>query len=241
MANEIYPVAAPTGLSLRAVITQSGYVWSVTTGAWVALASATFANSLVTLTESGATGIYGGDLPSGLSSAYGYGVLLYKSTATGFDANSTDFIGEGAIEPSQAPLTPPYTGTLPADDLPDGVFEPIPSLENVTAAEVILQARGLIADEVATYRWGDAKLLGFVGDALCECRRVRPDLFFDNGAIADALIPGSLSDALQFGFEQRSGLAHYVAWRALSEDGADTSNREQAKSCRQVFDLMLAQ
>lgn len=53
----------------------------------------------------------------------------------------------------------------------------------MTPADVIAEVRPLLQDTVATYRYSDAVLLGFVNDTLTRMVTLRPDLFTTVGEI----------------------------------------------------------
>ena len=85
MANEIYPVIYSSGATLIAVLlNDAAQARDVSSAAWVALASATFANCKFSLTEIGTTGVYAANLPSGVDATGDYTALVYLSTATAF-------------------------------------------------------------------------------------------------------------------------------------------------------------
>lgn len=95
---------------------------------WVALSSATFSECSLTLVQEGSTGIYYGDLPSGLSAARRYQLLVYASTDTAF----SDGPLTGEYAPENEPVnTVQLSGSGPAAD----------NLE--TAALAYSTARGL--------------------------------------------------------------------------------------------------
>lgn len=53
----------------------------------------------------------------------------------------------------------------------------------MTPAEIIAEARPLLQDTTATYRYSDTVLLGFVNDVLKRCALFRPDLFTTIGNV----------------------------------------------------------
>lgn len=99
----------------------------------------------------------------------------------------------------------------------------------MTAQEVVTSARYLLDDTTATYRWDNTRLLEYVNDGVRDLVRHRPDLLLDTDHTLKTVSDKNLTDTLILGAGMRQALAYYTASRALSEDGADTSNLQRGE------------
>lgn len=100
----------------------------------------------------------------------------------------------------------------------------------MTAANVIADVRAMLHDlEEASYRWSDALLMQFITWSEQEVRRLRPDLFYNaSDAIAEPVAITSTSDTLTLNDTSREVVSNLVAYRALSQDTADSENTSMA-------------
>ena len=108
------------------------------------------------------------------------------------------------------------------------------------ASAIINRARLMLADTVATYRWSDATLIIYVNDAVDALTGRRPDLLMEDfGTSAEAI--KALADvvattgAIDLPDSTTEAMAHYVAYRALEADSADTANVNNADRHYQSF------
>jgi hypothetical protein len=83
MPNELGPIRS-TGKAVIINPDNDIQCRNVTTGTWVAMASATFSDCAIALAQDGTTGNYYADLPAGTDATRKHTFLLYSSTATEF-------------------------------------------------------------------------------------------------------------------------------------------------------------
>jgi hypothetical protein len=91
-----------------------------------------------------------------------------------------------------------------------------------TVQHVIDEARVLLLDTVAPYRYGDAELIRALNIAVLEARRLRPDLFLQT---FNAL-PSYTGAGNTFGIEPmyRPSFVYYVVGRAQLRDDEATQD-----------------
>lgn len=99
----------------------------------------------------------------------------------------------------------------------------------MTAQQVVTAARYLLDDTETTYRWDNTRLLQYVNDGVFDLVRRKPELLLSGDHTLRVVTEKNLSDTLIVGTGQRQALAYYTASRALSEDGADTTNLQRAE------------
>ena len=106
------------------------------------------------------------------------------------------------------------------------------TISTATTDTVYNRARMLLRDTRAgEYRWTDTTMAAYLADALRELDERRPDLrLTDAGAMQSAVtdIPDGMT----------MPLAHYIAFRCLSEDSADTANQDLAQWNLQQWEQM---
>ena len=97
------------------------------------------------------------------------------------------------------------------------------------ASAIINRARLMLADTVVTYRWSDVTLLIYVNDAVDELTNRRPDLVMDDAEVIKALTDvAATTETIDLPASTTEAMAHYVAYRALETDDADTVNLANA-------------
>lgn len=88
-----------------------------------------------------------------------------------------------------------------------------------TAADYLTEARRLLQDETAPYRYPDVDMLGALNLAVLEARRLRPDLFLSNfSALPNVSTTGS---AISIEPMYQSALVYYVVGRMELRDAED--------------------
>lgn len=197
MSREIGPIPYTSGQALNAAFfNDAGQVRDVAAGAWVDPAAAAFAHSLAALNEDSTSGVFFGDLPSGLSRSSDYTVVIYEAGAAGFGDKEHTWI----------------TVKLLAEEawaigIPDGL-----GLDTtLTAADVIALARTILRDAAAV-RWDDPELLTLVGAGVNRAFRKRPDLRSQG-----SYKPQSTSETVPLDYGFLEPLAHCVAGLALAQ------------------------
>jgi hypothetical protein len=100
----------------------------------------------------------------------------------------------------------------------------------MTAAEVITLSRDWLKDTIATYRWSDATLLGYLNDTIRDVFRRRPDLRLATDGTLNAAFTNmtATSDTAPLGYDFKEILAHGVTYRGYQRDSADTENANLA-------------
>ena len=95
-----------------------------------------------------------------------------------------------------------------------------------TMADVISEARVLLQDSTAPYRYSDPELLIGANDALKIVRKLRPDLFF--GKYKTAISDLALTDVFPIGAEYKVAIRDYVVAHGQLRDSEDVSNSRAA-------------
>ncbi len=104
------------------------------------------------------------------------------------------------------------------------------------ASAIINRARLMVYDLTATYRFSDANMIIFVNDAVDALITRRPDLVMDDAETVKALADATLtSSTIDLPNSTTEAMAHFVAYRALQMDSADTANAEKAEQHYQEF------
>lgn len=106
-----------------------------------------------------------------------------------------------------------------------------------TVSDYITDARRLLLDEAAPYRYPDADLISALNMGITEAARLRPDLFFKTlrtGAPANVT-----SGAVAVDFRYRTALLNYIIGMAqLRDDEATQDQRAGALMTKFVAQLM---
>lgn len=109
-----------------------------------------------------------------------------------------------------------------------------------TVSDYITEARRLLLDETAPYRYPDADLISALNLGVTEAARLRPDLFFKTlrtGAPA-AVTTGSVS----MDFRYRTPLLYYIVGMAqLRDDEATQDQRASGLLAKFTAQLMTVQ
>lgn len=109
-----------------------------------------------------------------------------------------------------------------------------------TVSDYITDARRLLLDEAAPYRYPDADLISALNNGITEAARLRPDLFFKTlrtGAPANVS-----SGAVSMDFRYRTTLLNYiVGFVQLRDDEATQDQRAGALLARFAAQLMTPQ
>jgi hypothetical protein len=119
MANEIGPITHTSAETLYALIfladgtADNGKVRDVVTGAWDALAEADWDDYDVSVDEVDTSGVYQGDLPTGLSLNRAYSIVVYSLAGTTPDPDADTVVATGTIGP------PVGAGPLEQEVVPD--------------------------------------------------------------------------------------------------------------------------
>lgn len=107
-----------------------------------------------------------------------------------------------------------------------------------TVAKCIAEARVLLQDISAPYRYPDADLLVGLNAALMEARRLRPDLFLTTSGVAPNYT--SAADTTDLGIDQqyRMTIVYYIVANAHLRDEEDASDA-RATALFQRFNVQL--
>lgn len=101
-----------------------------------------------------------------------------------------------------------------------------------TVADYITEARRLLQDSVAPYRYPDAHFIAALNIGMSEARRLRPDLFLGRAnAVPDYT---ATNTPVAFDVQYRSALAYYVAGRVVLADG-ETADETRAAAFMNRF------
>lgn len=107
-----------------------------------------------------------------------------------------------------------------------------------TVADYVREARTLLQDTVATYRYSDAELLSALNMAVQTARRLRPDLFID----VDTLPYFTAVDSTEFDMDQQYRLpfVYFMVGHAQMRDEEDTQDARAAAFIGKFTQQLLA-
>ena len=92
-------------------------------------------------------------------------------------------------------------------------------------ADYVKEARTLLQDSVAPYRYSDPELIAELNLAIFEARRVRPDLFLSYRGKNPYPTFTALTDAVPFEDVYRVALTYYMVGKATLRDEEDTDDK----------------
>lgn len=90
-----------------------------------------------------------------------------------------------------------------------------------TYADVIAQARSLLQDLVAPYRYTDTELLVGANDAVKTIRKLRPDTFIGN--FSAPLVDAGLADTFPLGDEYKMVVRDYIVAHGNLRESEDAA------------------
>lgn len=93
-------------------------------------------------------------------------------------------------------------------------------------SDIISQARVLLQDSVAPYRYTDAELLVGANDCIKMIRKLRPDVFY--GTFKTAIADYALTDTFPIGEEYKVAVRDYVVAHGQLRDSEDVSTSRAA-------------
>lgn len=89
----------------------------------------------------------------------------------------------------------------------------------ITVQDYITEARRLLQDTVAPYRYAESSFIEALSTAMLEARKMRPDLFLGRATLVPEY--SSTSQSVVFEPMYRPALTYYVAGRVLLADRED--------------------
>lgn len=103
--------------------------------------------------------------------------------------------------------------------------------------DYVADARTLLQDTIAPYRYGDDTLVTAMNVTLLEARRLRPDLFVYNGPLVQSL-QGVDGTIIKLEAQFRLGLLHGLVAHILERDQEDIQD-ERASTFMGIFNAIL--
>ena len=104
---------------------------------------------------------------------------------------------------------------------------------SLTPQKIVNKARRDLHDEIATFRWSDIVMVGYINDAQHDLRMKRPEYWMDSNLDTQALVEASASSMtadLLLPDEILENISAYVSSNCLSEDNSDTENLQRASN-----------
>jgi hypothetical protein len=110
----------------------------------------------------------------------------------------------------------------------------------ITAGEVILRARRLLADDVEPFAWSPEQMLGFVNDAEARAYSLASHWFLDEtGAAMATVTPAEdADDALTIDGTRKDALGACVVWLAMLEEDPDNKSDRADKWYGRFVELL---
>lgn len=112
------------------------------------------------------------------------------------------------------------------------------SLSLSTVQKVIDEARVLLLDKTAPFRYSDAELTEALNIAILEARRLRPDLFLQTFAALPFYV--SMTDAFSIEPMYRPAFVYYIVGRAQLRDDEATQDARASVLMNKFVGQMLA-
>ena len=94
-----------------------------------------------------------------------------------------------------------------------------------TVQDYVKEARTLLQDSVAPYRYSDLELIAELNLAVLEAKRVRPDLFFEYRGKHPYPTFTALTDVVPFEDVYRVALTYYMVGKCTLRDEEDTDDK----------------
>ena len=94
-----------------------------------------------------------------------------------------------------------------------------------TVQDYVTEARTLLQDSVAPYRYADAEMIAELNLAVLEAKRVRPDLFLTYRAKSPYPTFVNLTDPVPFEDVYRPALTYYLVGKCTLRDEEDTDDK----------------
>ena len=95
-----------------------------------------------------------------------------------------------------------------------------------TYADIVAEARVLLQDSTAPYRYSDIELLVGTNDAVKMIRKVRPDVFY--GQFGTAITDALLTDTFPIGLEYKKAARDFTVAHAQLRDSEDVIQTKAA-------------